>query len=150
MRLTYRSSFLVMIFLPLAFAGCRTPDVPVEKKDEFIADFDLEKIRERGYIIVSMDNNSTGYFIYRGRTMGYEYELLKRFADAQDLELRIDVTKSLKEAFDKLNRGDTDILAYNLIGCFLFRHCFLYFSFFFTHLFLRFVLLRLCPIRRFF
>ena len=46
--------------------------------------------------------------------MGYEYELLKRFADEQDLELRIDITKSLEEAFDKLNRGDTDLLAYNL------------------------------------
>ncbi|MCP4460735.1 MAG: transporter substrate-binding domain-containing protein [Cytophagales bacterium] len=114
MHLLHRSFYLLIILLTLAFDACRSPEPSIEKKDEFIADFDLEKIRERGYIIVSMDNNSTGYFIYRGRTMGYEYELLKRFADEQDLELRIDVTKSLKEAFDKLNRGDTDILAYNL------------------------------------
>ena len=106
--------FFLLISLILVFNACRPPHDPPEKKNEFIANFDLDKIRERGYIIVSMDNNSTGYFLYRGRTMGYEYELLKRYADEQELELHIDVTKSLEEAFDKLNRGDTDILAYNL------------------------------------
>ena len=83
-------------------------------KKEFVADLDLPEIKERGYLTVSMDNNSTGYFLYRGKTMGYEYELLKRFADENGLELRIEVTKSLEEAFNKLNRGDTDLLAYNL------------------------------------
>lgn len=100
-----------MLIAPVACSNVKEKSAP---KKEFIADLDLEAIKERGYITVSMDNNSTGYFIYRGRTMGFEYELLKRFTDEHDLELRIDVTKSLEEAFDKLNRGDTDILAYNL------------------------------------
>jgi len=114
MYLLLRPFCTLTILLALAFNACRSPKSPVEKKEEFITKFDLDKIKKRGYIIVSMDNNSTGYFLYRGRTMGFEYELLKRFADEHDLELRIDVTKSLEEAFDKLNRGETDILAYNL------------------------------------
>ena len=109
-----KSFLFVFIFCLILPFSCGSRDEQFSKKNEFIADFDLEKIKARGYIIVSMDNNSTGYFLYRGRTMGYEYELLKSFADAQGLELRIDITKSLEEAFDKLNRGDTDILAYNL------------------------------------
>lgn len=100
---------LLMLFL----WSCTGQEV-YETKEEFVTDLDWDQIKERGYITVSMDNNSTGYFIYRGRTMGYEYELLKRFTDEHGLELRIDITKSLSEAFDKLNRGDADLLAYNL------------------------------------
>ena len=114
MNPSQRTFLSFIILLTLTLTGCQSPETISEKKDEFILNFDLEKIKQRGYLVVSMDNNTTGYFIYRGRTMGYEYELLKRFADEQDLELRIDVTKSLEEAFDKLNRGETDILAYNL------------------------------------
>jgi membrane-bound lytic murein transglycosylase F len=105
--------FLVGLLIA-ASIGCGDLKERFRRKKEFVAELDFNKIKERGYLSVSMDNNSTGYFLYRGKTMGYEYELLKRFADEHDLELRIEVTKSLEEAFNKLNRGDTDILAYNL------------------------------------
>ena len=98
---------LQTILFAIAFIGlsCSSNNKPSEPKEEFIADIDWIQIQERGYITVSIDNNSTGYFIYRGKTMGYEYELLKRFTDEHNLELRINVTKSLEEAFNKLNRG---------------------------------------------
>ena len=80
---------------------------------EIIADFDLDKIIKRGYITAIMDNSSTGLFLYKGRPMGYEYELLSIFADSIGVELRFDITPDLGEAFDKLNRGEGDILAYN-------------------------------------
>lgn len=75
---------------------------------------DLDKIKERGYLVALMDNSSTGLFLYKGETMGYEYELLQRFCEEHDLDLRIDITQNLAEAFEKLNKGDGDILAYNL------------------------------------
>jgi membrane-bound lytic murein transglycosylase F len=105
--------FLICLSLAV-FTDCGELKERFRRKKEFVAELDFDKIKERGYLSVSLDNNSTGYFLYRGKTMGFEYELLKRFADEHDLELRIDVTKSLEEAFNKLNRGDTDILAYNL------------------------------------
>lgn len=85
-----------------------------EPHEEYVADLDLDKIKNRGYLTAIMQNSSTGLFIYRGRTMGYEYELLRLFAEHLDLELRIDVTPNLEEAFAKLNRGEGDLLAYNL------------------------------------
>ena len=105
---------LVFVLIIFTFQNCTDSNRTSEPKEEFIADIDFDKIKERGYITVSMDNSSTGYFLYRGKTMGYEYELLNRFTRAHDIELRIDLTGSLEEAFDKLNRGDTDLLAYNL------------------------------------
>lgn len=85
-----------------------------EERAEFIADFDLDKIKKRGHLIAIMNNNSTGLFVYKGRTMGYEYELLKRFCDKHELQLRFNITNNLNEAFIKLNAGEGDILAYNL------------------------------------
>jgi len=104
----------------LLMTACTTSSSSKKEKDpnseppEKVVDLDLDKIKERGYITAIMDNSSTGLFIYRGNTMGYEYELLKAFAKSQGLELRINVTPSLEEGFRKLNAGEGDVLAYNL------------------------------------
>lgn len=106
--------FLVLIIL----SGCRKSSPPSNiqrgDREEFIVDLDLDKIKERGYLVAIMDNSSTGLFIYKGKTMGYEYELLSLFCEEQNIQLRINLTNNLKEAFNKLNTGEGDILAYNL------------------------------------
>ncbi len=85
-----------------------------ERKTGYIAKFDLDEILARGYLIALMENSSTGLFVYKGETMGYEYELLKRYCNELGVELRIDITQNLREAFNKLNTGEGDIMAYNL------------------------------------
>lgn len=40
--------------------------------------------------------------------------MLKRYSDELGVELRIDITQNLEEAFNKLNTGVGDIMAYNL------------------------------------
>ncbi len=75
---------------------------------------DLDQIKERGRLTAILNNSSTGYFIYRGQPMGYEYELLNRLAESLDLELDIEVTNNIEEAFQMLNRGEGDIIAFNL------------------------------------
>lgn len=75
---------------------------------------DLPGIRERGQLRVVVDNSSTSYFIYRGRRMGFEYELLQRMAEDLDLELKIKVSDDMAGAFDLLERGSADLLAYHL------------------------------------
>ncbi len=77
-------------------------------------DFDYSKIKERGKLIAIMDNSSTGLFLYRGQTMGYEYELLKMFCDTVGLELEIKLEPNLERAFEMLNQGEGDVLAHNL------------------------------------
>ncbi len=76
--------------------------------------YDFNKIKERGSIIAIVDNSSTSYFIYKGQPMGYEYDLLKRFANAMDLRLEIKIVTDLGEAFELLNKGEGDIIAHNL------------------------------------
>lgn len=111
---------LIFIGLLLICSRCRpassrqTASDKIDGREEFIAQIDFDAIKKRGYLVAIMDNSSTGLFLYKGKTMGYEYELLKLFCDEHDLQLRFNVTKSLKEAFNKLNTGEGDILAYNL------------------------------------
>ena len=77
-------------------------------------DYDLDQIRKKGNITAILNNSSTGYFLYRGQPMGYEYELLTRMAEALDLELNIKITNDIEEAFTLLNSGEGDIIAFNM------------------------------------
>lgn len=77
-------------------------------------DFDLTKIKERDTLIAIVDNSSTGYFLYKGQPMGYEYDLLNLLASELDVKLKLIVTKNIDEAFQKLNLGEGDIVAHNL------------------------------------
>jgi len=63
---------------------------------------------------VIMDYNSINYFIYKGQTMGFQYELIKRFADYLGVELEITVSNDLTESFALLNKNKHHILATNL------------------------------------
>ena len=75
---------------------------------------DLDEIQKRGYIRAIVDNNSTSYFIYKGSSMGYEYDLLKNVADYLKVDLKITVISGIEEAIDALNKGEGDILAFPL------------------------------------
>ncbi|HNV28329.1 MAG TPA: transporter substrate-binding domain-containing protein [Cyclobacteriaceae bacterium] len=77
-------------------------------------ELDLEAIRKRGYLVALLDNNSISYFIYKGRPMGYEYELLKRLTDNLKVDLKIKLITGIEQAIDLLNKGEGDILAFPL------------------------------------
>ena len=77
-------------------------------------EIDLEAIRNRGYINALVDNNSVSYFIFRGEPMGYEYDLLQRFAENIGVELRIKVISGVEECIDLLNKGEGDVIAFPL------------------------------------
>src|SRR3954451_11135737 len=67
-----------------------------------------------GTLRVLFTFNSTGYFLYRGETLGYEYELLTMFARDAKLKLEPVVVRDSRELFDRLNRGDGDVVAAQL------------------------------------
>lgn len=121
-------SSLVILLIALSISGCKQsmtenygggelqPDMlTLEGIDTTnMAVLDLDKILERGYITVALENSSTGMFLYRGEPMGYEYELLSKYAESIGVDLQFDFTTGLGQAFAKLNRGEVDLLAYNL------------------------------------
>lgn len=75
---------------------------------------DLDQIQKRGYLLAIVDNNSTSYFIYKGTSMGYEYELLKRLASYLKVSLKVKLISGIEEGMDALNKGEGDVLAFPL------------------------------------
>jgi membrane-bound lytic murein transglycosylase F len=76
---------------------------------------DLAEIRERGELTVLAPYNSTTYFVYRGEPFGYEYELLRAFAEAQGLRLKMVVVTDPKSLLPLLNAGEGDVAASRLV-----------------------------------
>lgn len=78
------------------------------------AQTDLEDIIKRGTLRAVVDNSSTSYYIYRGRRMGYEYEMLRSLSQRLGVQLRLVITDDIEEAFNFLVKGKADIIAMNL------------------------------------
>src|SRR5207248_104429 len=92
---------------PVDAAAAKVPHIePVSR--------DLDGIRASGELKVLFTFNSTGYFIYRGETMGYEYDLLNLFAHESKLRLTPIVVRDSKVLFEKLNAGEGDVVAAQL------------------------------------
>ena len=75
---------------------------------------DLNSILESGEITLLTENSSSSYYLYKGQPMGYDYELVKKFADGMGLELKVEVIDDVNRMFELLNEGKGDIIACNL------------------------------------
>lgn len=77
------------------------------------AKLDLPDIIKRGKLVILAENSSTSYFNYKGRKMGFEYEILQQFAESIGVDLEVQVVKNLDSLIIKLNKGEGDIIACN-------------------------------------
>ncbi|MEL6616737.1 MAG: transporter substrate-binding domain-containing protein, partial [Bacteroidota bacterium] len=97
-------SALVAALAPNSEVVVRLPD-PIER--------DLDDIVERDTIIALTSYNPTSYFVYRGERFGYEYELLRDFAEEADVVVAMRVVPK-DSLFYYLNRGYGDVVAARL------------------------------------
>jgi len=114
----YRTTYLLAIFSLLFIIQACVMDGDKRNEGEgpygeLVDVIDLPQIIERGKLIVLAENSSTSYFIYKGKKMGFEYELLKLFAKQIGVELEVKVVYNLDSLQTMLNRGDGDIIACN-------------------------------------
>ena len=72
---------------------------------------DLPGLKERRRLRMITRNNAMTYFIHRGRQVGFEYELIKEFADRHGLRLDIVIPDSHADLMPYLNEGKGDIVA---------------------------------------
>ncbi|MBX2897199.1 MAG: transporter substrate-binding domain-containing protein [Cyclobacteriaceae bacterium] len=108
----WRQSWFLAVFL-LLFA-CKPTTNESSFATEPLVNVDLDAIRQRGYLVALLDNNSISYFIYKGQPMGYEYELLKQLARSLKIDLKIRLVTGIEQAIDLLNKGEGDVLAFPL------------------------------------
>ena len=107
----------LLMLMPPVFDSCKSSHDRTEVNQHAhnkASVSDLERIRERGKLVVVADYNSTSYFIYRGQPMGYQYQMLQELAKYLNLRLELKVSSDLEQSFDMLNEGDIDLIAINL------------------------------------
>ncbi len=72
---------------------------------------DLPGLKEQRRLRMITRNNAMTYFIHRGRQVGFEYELIKEFANRHDLRLDIVIPESHADLLAYLNEGKGDVVA---------------------------------------
>lgn len=107
---------LLIFLLSAATWGCNglkkekdiTNDLAIEKV------VDLEDILAKKELTALVDYSTTSYFLYRGRPMGFEYELLQEFCKSIQVELTVIPINDLSSVMDSLNAFEGDLIAANL------------------------------------
>ncbi len=75
---------------------------------------DIDSVRARGSLRVITLNNPAHYFLYRGRQMGFDYEILGLAAKRLGVRLELVVPPSRDLAFEWLLSGRGDVIAATL------------------------------------
>ncbi|HEQ98953.1 MAG TPA: transporter substrate-binding domain-containing protein [candidate division Zixibacteria bacterium] len=102
---------IFVALLALLLVSCGGHDRSSDVKE---VNLDLAAIKKSGSLRAITTYGATSYFIYRGRPMGYEYELLTRLAEHLNLNLEIVIAKNLDSLISMLKKGDGDIIAHGL------------------------------------
>ncbi len=114
---------LLLLLIPLLMLGCKSSQEEAsesssqkkeKKQRKQLVKTDLDDIIARDTLKAIMTYSSTSYFLYRGQTMGYEYELLERLAEHLDLNLKIVVASDMNRMFEMLESGKGDIIAHGM------------------------------------
>jgi len=104
---------VVFIFLCFSLISCDKKD-DQEKAGKLKRDvYDLVEIKTSGELRALVDNSTTSYFVYKGNPMGFEYELLKRFAEALKVDLKVIPIENLDSIIPALNQNKGDLIAAN-------------------------------------
>lgn len=107
--------FLLIATLSLSIYSCSNQQDD-EKKDRPLLEAgthkDLDDILADGKLIAITTYSPTSYFLYKGQTMGFEYELLESFAKYLGVELEIIVSNDINNLFTNLNSGKADLVAH--------------------------------------
>ncbi|MDR2844045.1 MAG: transporter substrate-binding domain-containing protein [Candidatus Symbiothrix sp.] len=84
------------------------------KKTDRVSERDFPEIKEEGELRVLTLSGSMTYFMYKGEPKGYEYELLRDFADSHQLKLQIKLAENETKLTQMLLNGEGDVIACNI------------------------------------
>lgn len=82
----------------------------IEKNSRGINKSSIASIKEKGELVVAMDVNLPGYFTFYGEPYGFQYDILKSFADFLEVDLTVVPQKSVNNARKMLDRGEVDMV----------------------------------------
>ncbi len=72
---------------------------------------DFSKQKNKGQIRLITQNDPSSYFLWKNKLMGFEYDLIRRFALDNKLTLKVLVASDFKQMYQWLTEGRGDIVA---------------------------------------
>ena len=103
--------YLLLIFI-LFSCGNKNNDNDSEGFMSYNNAAKFEDIIKSGKLRAITTYSGTTYFLYRGRPMGFDYELLQMFAKDLGVELEIVIAKDENKLIEMLKSGKGDVIAY--------------------------------------
>ena len=94
----------IFLLLYLIFSSCNKL-IPGKPSD-------LNDVLKRGRLVVLTDSSSLGYALSGDSLFGFQYEIVKAFADSLNVELIISKISDIKSAIESINTGEADLLAF--------------------------------------
>jgi len=108
-------AILAIILISSLFVSCNLFNEESElQNQEKLKKTAWQNIKDRGKIIAVTEYTSTDYFIYKGKPMGFQYELLQKLSEYLGLELEVVLSNDLDDSFLMLQDGEYDLMAINL------------------------------------
>lgn len=83
----------------------------VRKASNNLEKNDWEEIKRSGRLRMLTLNNPASYFMWRGELMGFDYDLMEKFAQLNKLHLAVVIKDSIPELFEALKNGEGDVIA---------------------------------------
>lgn len=114
MKILKYTILLISLALTVLLQTCKPSEQLTRTKEVLVVTDTIEQQKLDKNINVFVNSNSTNYFIYKGRPMGYQYEILSLMAKELDLNLNFILDNSLDKGIKMLEKGDIDLLAINL------------------------------------
>lgn len=102
--------YVSLLFFLFFLCGCGGHKQ--EEKEDVPVPVDLPQLKAEGEITAVTLYSSTSYFQYKMQPMGYEYDLIKDFAQSQGLKLNIKVAENPTRLVEMLEAGEADVVAY--------------------------------------
>lgn len=83
--------------------------ISIHKEEPFFSD--LPGLKEKGQLRLISYQSPANIYYQNGELKGLEYELLKRFAEKNNLELNVVLANSFGELFEMLEQGKGDVVS---------------------------------------
>jgi len=103
---------LLFFALILLFSCGQKVTLVKDNSTEIVRDW--AQIKQDSVLNVLAENSPASYFIYRGKNMGFEYELLNEFTKDQNIRLKVTMVHNLDDLMHYLDSGVGDLIACNL------------------------------------
>ncbi len=76
---------------------------------------DLDSIKKHRQLRLITRNNASTYFLWKNQLMGFEYELIRQFAQQHKVNIKVLVANDFKQMLEWLKQGYGDIISAGLI-----------------------------------